>query len=144
MAGFTPEQRDKLMKTSQEILHSKFVDPANPPSREEKIKGFTKGRGIPEYYKPGAFDVSKPEVRFGGMWQSYITHAAIHDRPSNKKGTKHFNTTKERSAAAKELANYLRRTPTSADLKEAFPTLTQLDDELCEAIDRDLESLLRR
>ena len=36
------------------------------------------------------------------------------------------------------------RTPTAADLKAAFPALTQLDNELCEAIDRDLEELTRR
>jgi hypothetical protein len=141
---FTPEQQDKLMDTVKEIMQSKFVDPSNPPTPEQRRKAMVEGRGkIPDYYKPGSFDLSNPEVWFREVWQSYMTYLSIHDRPSNKKGTRRFNTTKKRSVPAKNLAKYLGRTPTTADLKAAYPSLTKLDDDICIVIDRDLESLVR-
>jgi hypothetical protein len=141
---FTPDQLDKLMKTVQEMMNSKFLDPSNPPTRKEQIDSLIKGRGESlKHYKPDAFDVSKPEVMYREVWQLYLSSAGIHDRPSNKKGTRRFNTTKRRSSAAQKLAKYLGGTPTAADLKAAFPTLTQLDDDLCKAIDMDLENLTR-
>jgi hypothetical protein len=142
---FTLEQQDALMRIMQEMMHSRFVDPSNPPTPREQIKSFIDGPGkLPDFYKPDAFDYTKPEVWNREIWEQYVVHAAIHGRPSNKKGTRHFDTTKKRIPPAKQLAKYLGRIPTSADLKAAFPTLTQLDDELCKAIDRDLERLLHR
>lgn len=143
--NFTSEQRDKLMRTMQEMMNSKFIDPSNPPTTRERIQSYIEGRGeILKHYKPDAFDYTNPEVWNREMWEQYVVHAAIDGRSSNKKGTRNFNTAKKRTSPAKQLAKYLGRIPTSDDLKAAFPTLTQLDDGLCKAIDRDLESLLHR
>jgi len=138
----TEEQRGKVQKTVKEIMDSRLLDPSNPPTSKERFQSYGRGRGdILEYYKPNAFDVSRPEVVYGMVWEQYLSYLSIHGLPSNKKGTRHFDTTKKRSVTAKQLANYLERTPTAADLKAAFPTITQLDDKLCKAVNRDLENL---
>lgn len=146
MSTFTQEQQDKLLKTMQEMMRSRFVDPSNPPTPREQLRSLINRRGgeMPDFYKPDAFDYSKPEVLYRERWEQYVSYAALHDHPTSKRGTKRTDTTKKRVAPAKHLAKYLGRTPTSADLKAAFPSLTQLDDGLCKAIDRDLESLLNR
>jgi hypothetical protein len=142
-ALFTPEQQDKLMKAMREMMNSKLLDPSNPPTTKERIDSYINRQGDPlKHYKPDAFNISKPEVWYGMIWEQYVSYLAIHDRPSNKKGTRRHDTTKKRSRPAKQLAKYLGRTPTAADLKDAFPTITGLlDDKICRIIDKDLKNI---
>ncbi|HEY0173582.1 MAG TPA: hypothetical protein VGB98_21400 [Pyrinomonadaceae bacterium] len=136
---FTPEQQSKLLKTMQEIGSTKFADPSNPPTLQDAVKG----RGeILKRYKPDAFNFLDPEVMYREHWEQYISYAALHEQSTSKRGTKRGDTTKRRGRAAKQLAKYLGRTPTTADLATTFPSLTQLDEKTCRIIDRDLERLV--
>ena len=137
----TPEQEDKLINTWKEIMNSKYVDPSNPPTAQEMIKSYLKGRGeTQKHYKPGTYDFSNPETMYKEYWEQYVSFLALHHKLINTKGTERRE--KARKSVAKKLAKYLRRTPTATDLKSAFPSLTELDDEICQVIDKDLASLV--
>lgn len=139
---FTSEQEGKIVKAITEIYNSKFVDPNNPPPRRELMESLIKGSGEWEkHYKPGAYDHSNPEVMYREYWHDYLSQALIHGQMKTKSGKSRYDTTKERSRAAKQVAKHLGRTPTCADLKAAFPNVTQLDEELCQVMDRDLNNL---
>jgi hypothetical protein len=140
----TPKQGDKLAKATIEMINSRALDPSNPPSLKDTIDSYASGRSeLLAHYKSGAFDVSKPDVLYGMIWQDYVSYLAMHGQPSNKKGTRFLDTTTKRIGPAKQLAEHLSRTPTAVDLKAAFPTLTQLDDGICKAIDKDLKNLTK-
>jgi hypothetical protein len=137
---FKSEQQSNLVKTVTEIINSRFVDPTNPPSGRELMESLAKsGSGWEKYYKPGVSDYSNPEVMYREYWHGYITQALLHGQIKSKRGKNRYDTTKERSNAAKRLAKHLGRTPTCADLKTAFQNLTQLNDELCRDIDKELK-----
>lgn len=139
---FTPEQQKKVLKTMLEISRSDYVDPSNPPSMREIIQSSQKGWAeTKKLYKPGAYDLSNPEVVYKMYWHNYVSQLMLHDTPTSKRGTKRRDTTKKRSQEVKHLVKYLQHTPTCADLKAAFPNLTQLDADLCQIIDKDLEGL---
>jgi len=134
---FTSEQEGKLVKTVTEIYNSKFLDPTNPPPRSEVMKSLTgAGGGWEKYYKPGASDYSNPEVMYREYWNSYVTQALLHGQMKTKRGKSRYDATKERSSAAKHIAKHLGRTPICADLKAAFPNLTQLDEEYVRLLTR--------
>lgn len=92
------------------------------------------------------FDFSNPnpEVLKKYSWDHYLSYLVIHGQFSNKKGTKRFDTTKERKKSVQALEKILGHAPNSSDLKSSFPTLTQLDDEICQIIDEDLNKFICR
>jgi hypothetical protein len=136
-----PEQQDELIIIWRNIMNSKYVDPSNPPTMQEYIKCYQKGRGeTSKLYKPGTYDFTNPETLYKEHWEQYISFIALHDKLINIKGAKRRN--KDRRSIVKQLAKYLRRTPTSADLKAAFPFLTELNKDISEVIDKDLSSLV--
>jgi hypothetical protein len=140
--SFFPEKQQKLLvETIQEIYRSNFKDPSNPPTPQEIYSNYRKPK-LRDYYKPEAFDYSNPQTLYGSYWEEYIEWAALHNTPKNQAGTKRRDTSRERRKPAKELRKILGRTPTANDLRTAFPSLTKIDGELADAIDRDLQSLL--
>lgn len=138
---FTQEQQELLVETIREIYRSNFKDPSNPPTPQEIYSNYRNPK-LRNYYKPEAFDYSNPQTLYGSYWEEYIKWAALHNTPKNQAGTKRRDTSRERRKRAKELRKTLGRTPTADDLKTAFPSLTKIDKELADAIDRDLQSLL--
>ena len=136
------EQQSRVISALKEILNSQFKDPSNPPTAQEILNSYTKGRGEAEkYYKADAYDFSNPKTLYRVYWYEYLTNLVIQGQPSNKKGTKRYDTAQKRKKSVNQIAKYLGHSPSSSDLRAAFPTITELDDEIFHIIDNDLKRL---
>jgi hypothetical protein len=139
---FMPEQNELLIELMQLVTNFKYKDPSNPPTLHEVLGNrISKTNNLRERIKPEFVDVVSPMSLYVHYWQSYLVYAGMHGRASNKKGTKHHDTSKKRLSDLKKLAKSLGHQPTGKDLKEFFQLPPKFD-EICEVIDRDIKKIV--
>jgi len=122
------------------ISNFPYKDPMNRPDHDVLEASFRGPNPTFKQYYADDYDLESMKTKYQYAWQSYLTYAFLHGRPSNKKATNFFDTRKDRLNSVVFMYNYLRRQPTSKDLVEAFPYITDFDKQYLKAIDKDLKT----
>ena len=93
----------------------------------------------PDSIKPEYADLNSSPSQILECWHRYYTYAGIQGMPKNKKGAVH-DTSFERRNYLEILESHLGHKPSGEDLKKLLD-LPPAYNGICEAIDRDIESL---
>lgn len=78
VTDLTSEYQQEMVDIEEAIHISKFLDPDNPPKREEIFKSYGKRGEMSKLYKRDAYNISQPEVQFKLSWQMYLSALLIH------------------------------------------------------------------